>query len=201
MRTAIHTGTLAAVALAGGCGLGPLRAYRPGSLTDDSIVLNVPLVRQEDRRTCGFAAVTMLSRYYKAPISEEDGELIRIEAESEEGVSGRFLKEVLERNGFRVYVFPGELFDKESARGVAYHLDRGRPLVVMLSPKGSRHHYMVVSGLNASKDFVVCEDPDKGKVICRGRAFRKMWKRSNFFTLLAVPAKMGSGEDGKPGSR
>ena len=109
------------------------------TLAPGALLLDVPLVRQEERRTCGFAAAEMLSRYYGAPISDEDRELLRTEADSAKGVSGRVLKEALERNGLRVYIFAGELLDEESPGGIAYHLKKGRPVVVMLSRRGRRH--------------------------------------------------------------
>ena len=200
MRPSIHPWTLAALALATGCVLSPLRPYRPELAADGGLVLDVPLVRQDDGRTCGFAAATMLSRYYRTPIADEDRERLRLAA-SEERVSGRLLREVLERSGFRVYIFPGTLLDEEGPRSIAYSLRNGWPLVVMVSPRGRRDHYMVVSGLSVPRDLIFFEDPDKGKVACRGRAFRKMWGRSNFFTLLAVPAKLQPNEDVGPGPR
>jgi ABC-type bacteriocin/lantibiotic exporter with double-glycine peptidase domain len=191
----LAAGVLAAVALA--CGCGPLRPYGPGSLSEGSVVLDVPAVRQDDRRTCGFAVLAMLSQYYGTEIREEDRERVRAEASSEDGVSGRFIKDVLERNGFRVYIFAGKLLDGKGPRGILYHLDRGRPLVVMLSADRSRHHYMVVSGLDTERDLVVGVDPGKGRVICRGGAFRRMWERSNSFTLVAVPVKTNPRDGGE----
>jgi ABC-type bacteriocin/lantibiotic exporter with double-glycine peptidase domain len=193
----LAAGTFAAVALA--CGCGPLRPCGPMSLSERGVLLDVPAVRQDGRRTCGFAVVEMLSQYYGTEIGEEDRERIRAEAGSEDGVSGRFIKDVLERNGFRVYIFPGKLLDGEGPMGIRYHLDRGRPIVVMLSAGGSRHHYMVVSGLDVERDLVVGVDPGKGKVVCSGRAFRRMWERANHFTLLAVPVKTGPREGGEAG--
>lgn len=198
MRFPARVGLLLPAAMAAGCALSPLRAYDPAGLPGGSVILDVPLVRQQDRQTCGFSGAEMLSRYYGAPMADEDCELLRLTAASEKGVSGQLLREVLERNGYRVYIFRGELLDEENPKGIAYHLKRGRPLLVMVSPRGSRDHYMVVSGLSAEKDLVVFEDPDRGKVMCRGGAFRKMWERSNFFTLLAVPVKMGSHGDVSP---
>jgi ABC-type bacteriocin/lantibiotic exporter with double-glycine peptidase domain len=179
-----------ALSLAAGCMLSPLRPYEPELVRGKSVALDVPLVQQEDKNTCGFAAITMLLRYYGASIQEADRELVRRSAGTKEGVSGRLMEEVLERNGFRVYIFPGTLLDEKSHRGIAYNLKQGWPPVVMVSPRGKRTHYMVVSGLSVEKDQVFFEDPDKGKVACSGRAFRKMWERGNFFTLVAVPKKI-----------
>ena len=179
-----------ALALAAGCVLSPLRPYKPELVRGKSVALDVPLVRQEDKSTCGFAAITMLLRYYGVSIPDEDRERVRRAAGSKEGVSGRLMEDILERNGFRVYIFSGTLLDEQSPRDIAYNLKQGWPLVVMVSPRGKRDHYMVVSGLSVQEDLIFFEDPDKGKVACSGRAFRKMWERGNFFTLLAVPKKI-----------
>lgn len=182
-----------AVASVTGCMSGPLRAYREGSLDAGSLLLDVPLIRQDAGRACGFAAVSMLCEYYGMPIAEDDLELVRVETEAKKGVSGRLLEQVLERNGFHVRIFAGELLDEEGPRGVAYHLKKGRPVLVMVSPDGKNYHYTVVSGLSVERDLVVLEDPDRGKVVCRGRVFRKIWERGNRFTLLAVPVDVGVG--------
>ncbi len=187
MRIPIRATTLTALAASTGCLVGPLRRYDPAAAAAGGVVLHVPLVRQQERYDCGFAAATMLALYYKRPFGDADAERLRLAAASDEKVSGRLLAEVLEANGFHARVFAGDLLDTDTPAGIAYHLDRGRPLVVMVSPKGDLCHFMVVSGLNVSKDLVYFEDPDKGKVACRGRAFRKMWERAGSFTLLAVP--------------
>ena len=57
----------------------------------------------------------------------------------------------------------------------------------MVSPRGPRDHYMVVSGRDEANDTIVFEDPGRGRVTCSGRVFRKVWERSDFLVLLAVP--------------
>ncbi len=184
-----------------GCILSPLKAYDQARLSSGSVVLDVPLVRQPDNRTCGLCVAEMLSQYYRLPLAEEDRELVRRRAASEGGTSAGLLEEVLERNGFRVVIFRGESLDGESPTSISYHLNRKRPLVVMVSPRGSRDHYMVVSGLDVENDLVVFEDPGRGHVMCRGRVFRRIWARSDFLVLLAVPAGAGTGGGGRLESR
>ena len=117
---------------------------------------------------------------------------MRRRAVEEQGTAARLLKEILERAGFHVLIFRGKSLDDETPTSIAYHLKRKRPLVVMVSPSGRRDHYMVVSGRDAVNDMIVFEDPGKGHVMCRGRAFRKMWERSDCLVLLAVPAAGGA---------
>jgi len=181
-------GLAVAVVLSGGCATGRFAALGPGTLTEGSPVLGVPVVQQEAERTCGGCALAMLSRYHGVAVRAEDMARVRQQAAGEKGVSGRILKDVFERNGFDAYVFRGELSDAATPAGLAYHLQRGRPVMVMLSAGRGRNHYVVVTGLDETKDLVVIADPEKGNVVCRGDVFRHLWERSGFFALLAVPA-------------
>jgi ABC-type bacteriocin/lantibiotic exporter with double-glycine peptidase domain len=201
VRTSTRLRPALALLLGAGCGAALFEPYRPGSLAPDAALLNVPLVRQEHERSCGFAAASMLFQYYDQPVGEADRELLLREPESADGVTGRALQGLLERNGFRAQVFAGELFDGTSPRGVLYHLRRGRPLVAMLSVDGPRRHYVVVSGLDTLNGIVVIVDPAKGVVACRAHAFLDLWEQGNRFALLAVPADLGSREDGRPAPR
>lgn len=183
---------LALAASCTGCFLSPLRAYDARRISEGSVCLDVPLVRQPDSSTCGLCAAEMLSKYYRVPLADDDRELVRRRAVEEQGTTARLLKEVLERAGFRVLIFRGESLDDETPTAVAYHLRKKRPLVVMVSPDGRRDHYMVVSGRDAANDMIVFEDPGRGRVMCHGPAFRKMWERSDCLVLLAVPAEGGT---------
>jgi ABC-type bacteriocin/lantibiotic exporter with double-glycine peptidase domain len=178
---------LAPVAISAGCILSPIRAYDPRRISPGSICLDVPIVRQPDQVTCGLCVAEMLSQYYRMPISDEDRDLIRRRAVSEQGTPAKLLKAVLERSGFRVIIFKGESLDGDTPTSITYHLRKKRPLVVMVSARGRRDHYMVVSGRDVANDMIIFEDPGKGHVMCRGWVFRRMWAQSDFLVLLAVP--------------
>jgi ABC-type bacteriocin/lantibiotic exporter with double-glycine peptidase domain len=186
-----------ALALGSGCGGGVFWPYHPDLLAEGAAVLPVPHVRQEHEQSCGWAVASMLLQYYDQPVGEEDRERLLREPESADGVTGRMLKELLERNGLRACIFAGGSLDEEGPRGVSYHLERGWPLVVMLSPEGSRRHYVVVTGLDERSGLVVMVDPVKGNVVCRKQVFEKLWELGNSFTLLAVPEKLQGREDGE----
>jgi ABC-type bacteriocin/lantibiotic exporter with double-glycine peptidase domain len=183
---------LAPAVLSAGCILSPLRAYDSRKISAGSVCLDVPLVRQPDQQTCGLCVAEMLSKYYRVPISEEDRDLVRRRAAQEQGTPAKLLKAVLERSGFRVVIFRGESLDGDTPTSIANHLRKKRPLVVMVSARGRRDHYMVVSGRDAANDMVVFEDPGKGRVMCRGWFFRRVWAKSDFLVLLAVPGRTTS---------
>jgi ABC-type bacteriocin/lantibiotic exporter with double-glycine peptidase domain len=155
--------------------------------------LKVPVVRQDERTTCGLCVVTMLARYYGMPVDAEDVERVRRLATAEEGASGGLLAEVLKANGFDAAVFRGELLDEETPRGIAYHLRRGRPVVVMVSLRGKRSHYMVVTGHDPAAGRVFLADPAGGSLSCSSGAFVEMWERCGRFALLAVPRREPGG--------
>ena len=107
MRTSIRICPMLAIALAAGsgCARALFLPYRPGALAEGAVRLRVPFVPQEYEKSCGWSVASMLFRYYDQPIGEEDRELLKREPESEDGVTGRALKELLEGNGFRAVIF------------------------------------------------------------------------------------------------
>jgi ABC-type bacteriocin/lantibiotic exporter with double-glycine peptidase domain len=184
---------LLALAVAGCAGMRP---YDEGP-APSAVVLDVPHASQGRGPDCGFAALEMLSGYYGVQIPDEEAAAVRREAEGGAGVSGATLRRALERSGFRVFIFPGEILDEQSPRGIAYHLRRGRPLVVMVSARRRRFHYTVVSGLDAERGHVILEDPQKGRASLGLRSFRELWERANRFTLLAVPEQLRGRESSR----
>jgi len=185
-----------ALASGAGCARALFLPYRPGALAEGAVRLEVPFVPQEHARSCGWSVASMLFRYYDQPIGEEDRELLLGESESEDGVSGRTLKALLERNGFRTVIFEGRPLDEAGPRGVLYHLGRGWPLVVMISPEGVNRHYVIVSGIDERRGLVVIIEPVRGEVVCGRQDFEDLWERGNFFSLLAVPERLGGQGDG-----
>ncbi len=98
------------------------------------------------------------------------------------GIPGQALKRYLEEKGFRAFVFDGELHD------LRHHLEKGRPLVVCLAPRGpnSPLHYVVVVG--AQESAILLHDPARGKLIREDlRRFQRDWKATGNWTMLAVP--------------
>jgi len=199
VRASIRTWPILAIALASGagCSRALFLPYGPEALSEGAIRLQVPFVPQEHARGCGWSVASMLFRYYDHPISDEDRELLKRNPESDVGVTGRALRELLARNGFRAAIFEGAPLDETGPRGVLYHLSRGWPLVVMISPHGVNRHYVIVSGIDERRGLVVMVEPVRGEVVCERQDFNNLWERGNYFALLAVPERLGGREGGQ----
>ena len=174
---------LASIALAPGC------RTRPPLLTDSAVVLELPLVRQDELWECGLVAITALAGYYGVELGPERRAELAALAVEHEGLSGVELRRALEAVGFRVFVFPGTLED--AATGLYTHVDDGRPPLVMVSDDGELHHYCLVLGYDPPAGHVVLLDPRRGRVLLPEETFEHAWARSNRFTLLAVPVDAG----------
>jgi ABC-type bacteriocin/lantibiotic exporter with double-glycine peptidase domain len=67
------------------------------------------------------------------------------------------------------------------------HLEKGRPLVVTLPEKGSRHA-MVLVGFDLASGEVSLNDPAAGeRKVQRLDAFRSQWEKGGRWTLLIIP--------------
>lgn len=154
------------------------------ALSDSAVVLDLPLVRQDELYACGLASITALCRYWGTAIPDEERAQLAITAASEHGLSGGELRSVLLRLGFDAFLFQGSL-DRAST-GLYGHIDAGRPPLVMLSPDGDAHHYCLVLGYDEPRANVILLDPMKGQVLIPVVAFERNWKRCERFTLLAT---------------
>ncbi len=158
---------------------------RPPLLTDEALVLELPLVRQDELWECGLVSITALARYYGIAVPRDTRLALAGVAVENEGLSGGELRAALEQLGLEVYVFRGSLED--GPEGLYGHVDRGRPPIVMLSRDGSLHHYCLVLGYDPPRGHIVLLDPRRGRVILPEEVFERSWERSNRFTLVAVP--------------
>jgi ABC-type bacteriocin/lantibiotic exporter with double-glycine peptidase domain len=158
---------------------------RPPLLTDEAVVLELPLVQQDELWECGLVAITALTGYYDRELPSEERTRLAALAVEREGLSGGELQAALEGLGLEVFVFRGTLAD--GATGLYGHVDQGRPPIVMISRDGALHHYCLVLGYDPPAGHVVLLDPRKGRVVLPEEVFTASWKRSNHFTLLAVP--------------
>src|SRR5688572_22770403 len=75
----------------------------------DAVVLDLPLVQQDELYECGLAALTALVRYWGTELRpERRAELAQLAA-AKRGLSGAELRAALEAEGWEVWIFPGEL--------------------------------------------------------------------------------------------
>src|SRR5215472_16536186 len=140
------------------CLVAVLQAASPG------VWLDVPFVAQT-KNGCGAASVAMLMGYWQ----RQQGTAVDIDAAQIEralyssradGVYASDLEHYLKDHGFRVFTFAGQWTDLKQ------HLEKGRPLLVVLKPQGqSELHYVVIAGVDESQGIVLLNDPAERKLL------------------------------------
>ena len=157
--------------------------------TSKGVWLDVPYVHQE-KEGCGSAAIAMVLQYWnekgtKVATDRMDAAQIQQKLYSKEsrGIRGSAMAEYLKDSGFSPFAFPGEWSDLKN------HLEKGRPLIAAIQPsERASLHYEVIVGLEGADEAVLVNDPERGKLVRIERLeFEKEWKRTDNWTLLAVP--------------
>jgi ABC-type bacteriocin/lantibiotic exporter with double-glycine peptidase domain len=162
------------------------------TLSDQAVLLDLPVVRQTAPNLCGEVALEMLTRYYNVLLTAGQETRLKNEAKQKEGIPGSTLKKVLEEQGYFVAVFSGTLDRKVS--GLYRHLDLRRPLIVMIEGDGpDKNHYVLAVGYDEGTNAIVLLDPVRGEVAMSLINFRKVWGKVKNFTLLAVPKNLKNG--------
>jgi len=161
----------------------------PALLSESAVVLDLPLVRQDELYNCGLAAISALCQYWDVRVPPEQRDALERLAKDEKGLSGGELREALETDGMEVFLFSGSLDHTET--GLYHHIDAGRPLIVMISPDGEArsggHHYCLVLGYDEPRHNLVLLDPARGEVLRSVAVFERGWEPCQRFTLLATP--------------
>lgn len=157
--------------------------------TSGGVWLDVPYVHQE-KEGCGSAAIAMVLQYWSekgwsVPANRMDATKIQQELYSRvsHGIRASDMERYVSESGFSPFVFRGEWSDLKT------HIEKGRPLIAAIQP-GERAalHYVVIVGLESVDEAVLLNDPERGRVIrVERQEFDKEWKRTENWTLLAVP--------------
>jgi ABC-type bacteriocin/lantibiotic exporter with double-glycine peptidase domain len=159
------------------------------TLSDQAVLLDLPVVHQDAPDLCGEVALEMLTRYYNIPLTDNQETRLKNEAKQEAGIPGSTLKQVLEEQGYFVAVFSGTLDRKVS--GLYNHLDKRRPLIVMIEGDGpDKNHYVLAVGYDEGTNAIVLLDPVRGEIAMPLVNFKKAWGKVDNFTMLAVPKNL-----------
>lgn len=158
---------------------------QPTEVSDRAVILTVPMVVQDELYECGLASISALCVYHGVRIPAAQRErLVRLAAD-ERGISGGELREALEACGLEVFVFPGTL--DHAVSGLYHHVDRGRPLLVMISVDEDSFHYCLFTGYDPEHDNVFLLDPRRGSLSLPAASFAALWAKCDSFTLLCSP--------------
>lgn len=153
------------------------------------IWLDVPFVKQE-KEGCGAASIAMVMQFWAQqrgqPANEaaDAGHIQQVlYSKAGHGIYASDLEQYLQQSGFRTFAFRGEFPDLKQ------HLEKGRPLIVALKPRGGAPlHYVVVTGLDWEHQVVVVNDPAQRKLLKQDQSsFVREWRGAGKWTLLALP--------------
>jgi ABC-type bacteriocin/lantibiotic exporter with double-glycine peptidase domain len=161
--------------------------------------LEVAWIKQVSPNLCGLAAIEMVENFYGQKLNETQKDWLRTAAASGAGLKGSDLVTVLRAGEDEAVVFPGTL-SSEGPTGLYYQLNKGRPLVVMITSKdGHNSHYDVVVGCDLKQGQLLVIDPAIGPLSVSIKDFSAAWDRARNFTLLAVPESLAQLQE-TPGS-
>jgi predicted double-glycine peptidase len=153
------------------------------------IWLDVPFVKQE-KDGCGAASIAMVMQFWRQKAGQpvaEDADALYIQkmlySSEGHGIYASDLEHYLQQRGFRTFAFDGEWADLKQ------HLEKGRPLIVALKPRGGAPlHYVVVTGLDWDQKIVMVNDPAQRKLLKQAQSsFEREWSSAGKWTLLALP--------------
>jgi len=156
------------------------------ALSEDARVLDLPIATQQDEFECGLIAITTLCAYWNIELPAAERSRLQQLASTEEGLSGDEVKSTLKRLGFETYLFRGTL--DHQATGLMTHVDAKRPVLVMIAPEPTKHHYVLFIGYDEVERNACLLDPMRGRIVVPYEIFESTWSGCNNFTLLATPA-------------
>jgi ABC-type bacteriocin/lantibiotic exporter with double-glycine peptidase domain len=174
----------------------PIQGFcdQPVTLSKEAVVLPVAFEKQEAPRLCGLAAANMVANFYGQAFDQGYQDQLKAVSEGGKGSKGILGSELLvtfRAADYDAAVFTGTLDKQET--GIYLHLDKHRPLIVMItSADRTKSHYDVVSGYDPKKSLILLLDPASGPLTLSAQDFLPAWRRANCFTLLAVPKKMNT---------
>lgn len=116
--------------------------------------LGVPFVSQH-KDTCGAAALTMVLRYWREDVSQDDVARALVRPELH-GIAGSRLAEFARGRGLEAVTYRGDMAQLRAFLG------KGRPLIVAWHLGGSRYHDVVVVGFDDQRGAVLVNDPAAG---------------------------------------
>ena len=155
----------------------------PGAAAGQVRLLDVPYVAQSEV-LCGGAAAAMVLRYWGASdvYAEDFADLVDPGAR---GITTETLTSEIEQRGWNVRTFRG------TRQSVQRHLDRGRPVLVLVRDSPDRYHYLVVVGWFENR--VIVHDPAHAPFRELDMAhFYDAWEEAGFWSLLVLPGDPGS---------
>jgi ABC-type bacteriocin/lantibiotic exporter with double-glycine peptidase domain len=150
----------------------------------------VPLVRQQNAKDCGAAALTSVLNFWGRPLALQTVE-DALHSSGDNAFRAGELEGYARQQGLSSFVFFGEFDD------LVRELRDGRPVIVgMAKPYGdgkARTHYEVVVGYNETERRVLTIDPARGFAEYPLGGFLAEWTPVQKITLVVFPTTKSRG--------
>ena len=171
-------------------GVTPDRVIQLTPATTVGVRLDVPYLSQT-KAMCGGAAAAMLFRYW-GDTHADIQQFATLVDKRAGGIAEQALVDAVKRRGWRTYHFAG------SIALLGEHLQRGRPVVILIQDSPGRYHFVVVTGVTGTE--VIVHDPAWGpsRQLPVSRLLRD-WRPTGFWSLLILPKNSPSAEDAHTG--
>jgi predicted double-glycine peptidase len=146
-----------------------------------SPALDVPYLPQTEA-LCGGAAVAMVYRYW-GDVHADVNQFASLVDRRAGGIADRALVEAVRQRGWTAIRFEG------SVPQLRANIAAEQPVIVLLADGRGRYHYVVVIG--AAADRIIVHDPAWGPSrSIRETEFVRLWRATNFWSLLVLPASV-----------
>ncbi|HTX42895.1 MAG TPA: C39 family peptidase [Acidobacteriaceae bacterium] len=158
--------------------------------TAAGVWIDVPFVPQP-RDGCGAASISMVMEYWAqqqhrdaTPASDVAVIQHQLYSPRLHGITPAAMEDYLRQHGYLAFALNGRWTDLQQ------QLNKGRPVIVALRPRGqSELHFVVIAGIDSANQQVMMNDPAVRKLLAQDRAaFEKDWSATHDWMLLAVPA-------------
>jgi Peptidase C39 family len=160
-------------------GLSLFLALRGGLTVAQTLTVPAVPYLPQPEALCGGAALAMVLRYWGLPDARPEDFAGALTAEGT-GLPAAALPGLVEARGFQAFAFNG------TEREVVAHLEKGRPVIALLSTAPGRNHYVVM--LAWANHRVLIHDPAVGPFrVLTEAEWQRRWSATGRWALLVLP--------------
>jgi hypothetical protein len=152
------------------------------SLAAPAAAIDVPFLPQTEA-LCGGAATAMVFRYWGDAHADVQ-EFAPLVDRRAGGIANDVLADAVRGRGWQV----GRT--DRSLDALTAHLVDGHPVIVLIPDRGTRYHYVVVTG--ATEAAIIVHDPAWGPSRSIARtAFERSWRAADYWSMVVLPPAGG----------
>ena len=149
----------------------------------------VPDVSDSNKRKAPpVTSVELLTRHFGRELDAGHRDALRraVDDDADKLIDAEEIEAILEESGFDVFVF--EAGPDDSKTGLKHHLDRGRPVLVLITP-AERSEWALVVGYDDDTMLYLFRRSDVEVVGLSFETFTRLWQATDRIAILALPVE------------